>query len=129
MTVGSFIFVSSKAKTILEAHEAHVEYYPVTLQYRGEELHEWCYLHLRTELDCLDWEKTILAGREYPLPEMVKHMVLRESVCNGHAIFRIAGTADIGVSDDLAQAIRSNKCTGTIFKKPEDWRNPAVHYE
>jgi hypothetical protein len=128
MEVGSFLFVSDKVKAILEGHNATVEFFPVTLAYKGKDLCSWFYLHLLKEVDCLDPEKTIFAGREPPLPEMVKHMVLRESACEGIPISRIGDTPDIGVSDELARAIRSAKCTGVIFRKPEEWRNPALHY-
>ncbi len=129
MEVGSFIFVSSKVKTILEAHKAAVELFPVSVTYRGETFGGWFYLHLLQEVDCLNPEKTIRAGPQDPQPRLIKHMVLRESACAGIPLFRIADSAMIGVSDGLALALASARCRGAIFPKPEEWKNPALRYD
>jgi hypothetical protein len=79
-------------------------------------------------VDCLDPEKTVRAGPQDAQPELIRHMVLKESVCAGIALFRIADCSQIGASDELAQAFTEAKCTGACFCKPKDWRNRALHY-
>jgi hypothetical protein len=129
MEVGSFIFVSSKAKRILEDHFTPAEFFPIALVYKSQKYTGWYYLHLLKELDCLDPERTRRAGREPPLPEMIKHMALIDTACEGVAMFRIAETPDIGISDELASALQAAKCSGVVLQKPDEWRNCALAYE
>jgi hypothetical protein len=129
MEVGGYLFVSNKVKALLEHFNAEVEAYPVTVVFRKKEIDGWHYLHLLAEADCLDHEKTTRAGRESSMPEMVKHMVLKDSACEGAPFFWIATTTQIGVSDELAATFRIAKCTGVNFCRPEEWKNRGLFYD
>ena len=128
MKVGAYVFVSAKAKAILEAHNVGAEFCPVTLTHKKRDHSGWFYLHMLVELDCIDAVNTIRAGSECAMPEMVKYLVLKESVCGETPLFHIGDSCQLGVSDELAFAIQEAKCTGVFFQKAEEWRNPGLHY-
>jgi hypothetical protein len=128
MQAGSFIFVSEQVKAHLKACRADVAFFPVPLVYKRDTLAGWYYLHLLKWVDCLDPIKAILAGSG-SFPESVKRMVLIDSACAGVPMFRIWKTPQIGVSDELAATFRRAKCTGVLFVKPDEWRNPGLCFE
>src|ERR1051325_1579889 len=105
MDLGSFMFISDKAKKILESFCTNVEFFPVVLKYRKKTVPGWHYLHFLEEVDCLDHEKTVRAGPDVSQPEMIKYMALRQHTCENKTIFRIGDSTAIAVSDELASAI------------------------
>lgn len=125
MEVGSYVFVSSKTRTILEQAQAAVEMFPVKVVYRSKPLTGWYYLHLLQELDCLDEARTVRAGPDYPFPEMIKTMAMKEGRYDA-PLFRIANSPQMAVADDVAQAFRTARCTGVVFVPVDDWRNPGL---
>ncbi len=124
---GPMPVVSERLRTILEGFRVAAEFFPVdVISKDGSSLgSRWCCLNVLSVVDCLDWEKSVYK-LEKNFATGLERVALVDDAIGSQALCRIARAIPslICASDCLSDAVVASGCTGVVFKKPEDWRNP-----
>ena len=124
---GPMPVVSERLRAVLEGFRVAAEFFPVEVVSKdGSSLgSRWCCLNVLSVVDCLDWEKSVYKLEKNFATQLERVAVVDEAI-GAHALFRIARAIPslICASESLSDAVAASGCSGVVFKKPEDWRNP-----
>jgi len=121
----SMAVVSGKLKDILEREQANVEFFRLLIQHKKSLFDNFFIVNFLEVIDCLDKQETVFSD-EGLISHSIKRLAVITDLVQGKALFRIAGTILLGVSDYLAAEVENAQCTGVWFSSPEQWRNAAI---
>lgn len=123
--VGLLNVVSSKLKDVLQAMDAEVECFPVTVFYRDVPLSSYFVAHPLKRFQAADLTASDIEFDD-DLPSgpalFVRRLVLDESKFVGTRLAVISEVQRIGVSSDVSAAIVAAGCIGCTFVEPETVR-------
>ena len=124
---GPMLVISERLKAIFGEFGVAAEFFPVELTLPSGRASDsrWFFQNILAVVDCLDWEKSQFTS-EKGFATNIQRILLSKEMTGQQPLFRVARTIPslVCASDELAAAVTAAGCTGLVFKKPEEWRNP-----
>ncbi len=120
---GPFIMVSSKLKSILEAHKAEVEFLPAQIHRRVKRVGGNHSVHFLKVIDCIDATRTVASLRDGCFEDIEK-LTLDESRTQDSPLFVVDRTSRriVCVSSRFASHLRKAKLSGLQILSAGEWK-------
>ena len=121
--VGLLHIASSKLKDLLQSMNVEVEFFPVSVSYRGERLDHYFVANPLKRFNAVDLNASeIEIDDELGDALSVRYLALDESKFLGTRLAVISEIQRIGVSDEVWTAVEEAGCTGCTFVEPSTVR-------
>lgn len=125
---GIFWVISSKIRDILEFYNVEAEYFRLrVVDKKGNSfVGEWWCFNPTLVLNWFDRSQSRFV-LEQDFATHIESIVINSAVLNDVPLSVAEKTIPVLVCarDDIAKSIVSNKCSGVVFRDPQDWQNPA----
>jgi hypothetical protein len=123
---GPYPVVSAKLKSILDRFSVEAEYLHIQIVGRHDPPGEWFCFNVTKMANCFDRVNSQYTT-EQDFATDIERVAINEAVCGTSPLVLAEKTIPrlLVVRDDVAEAITSAGCTGVVFRRPEDWRNPV----
>lgn len=124
---GVFWIISDRLRRVLESHEVEGELLPLRLvdKQRSQINGAWWCFNPTLVLDCFDWcnSRYVL---EQNFATQINVLRIKDDVIGNKSLVVTERTIPVlvVVGESLAKSIVNAGCTGVVFRKSEDWRNP-----